>query len=385
MTLVKIINNKYIKTTKMADESNLQQFGNDFVYEYYATLSKYPYSLSKYYKKNSIFVYYVSATETLTVVGQKDIHECIVQLGYKGCITNIFSTNTQNLYNYIVISVIGKLAKHNSDWKTFSQTIVLDCNDKDESVIKNNMFFYSNIAQNNSVGENYEMYTKDLKKKTNKKVQPIHQFLKSSYPPVSHQLFVSGIPANSKPQDLRHFFEQYGQLHSLRIMKKNVNYGFITYAKSESTYKVLQNRPIVFPDQDGVWLVVKAKKKTFQDKDNTYLPINHQLFIGDIPDNVTSDELKNFFSIWGEVVSARIMITEENPAFNSENIHGFVTFETEQSAKAVLENKPVIFPNENGIELKVMEKLYTPNKKKSINHKEFQNHKNDDKTIIVYF
>lgn len=368
----------------MADELNIEKIGINFVNEYYTTLSKSPHNICKYYTENSIFVYCLSATETQSVVGQKDIHKCIVQMGYKNCTTNIHSVNTENLYNYIVISVIGKLAKQDSSWKNFSQTIVLDYIDENEQVIKNNMFFYSDIIHNNISRENDGMCIREWRNKSYKKVPTLYQILGSSYPPISHQLFISDIPANTKPQDLRRFFERYGQLHSLRIMKKNVNYGFITYAKSESAQKVLQNRPIIFPNQAGVWLVVKAKRRTFQDKDNTHLPISHQLFIGDIPDNVTSDELKIFFNKWGDVVNARIMVTEENPEYTTDVVHGFVTFETEQSAKAVLENKPIMFPNENGIELKVMEKLYKPYKNKNI-HEEFQKPDNDDKSIIVYF
>lgn len=370
----------------MADDLIIKKIGIDFVHEYYATLSNSPHNICKYYTENSIFVYCLSATEIRSVVGQKNIHECIIQMGYKGCTTNVLSLNTQNLYNYIVISVIGKLAKQNSSWKKFSQTIVLDYTNKNEQVIKNNMFFYSDdVTHNNSDRENDGTCTREWRNKSYKKVPTLYQILGSSHPPISHQLFISGIPANTKPQDLRRFFEQYGQLHSLRIMKKNVNYGFITYAKSESTQKVLLNRPIIFPNQSGVWLVVKAKRRTFQDKDNVHFPISHQLFIGDIPDNVTCDELKDFFNMWGEVVNARIMVTEENPEYTTEVVHGFVTFETEQSAKAVLKNKPIMFPNENGIELKVMEKLYKPYKNKNIIHAEFQKPDNDDKTIIVYF
>lgn len=368
----------------MTADSNLKQIGNNFVREYYTTLSKFPHNLSKYYKKNSIFVHHVSATETQSVVGQKDIHDCILQLDYKGCSTNIISVNTQNLYNYIVISVVGELTKRDYVTKNFSQTIVLDHNNNNEYIIKNNMFFYSDDIVQNAVGSKIETCTKEWRS-NKKKIAPLCNNIRSPYPPISHQLFVSGIPANIKPQDLRQFFEKYGQLYSLRIMKKNVNYGFITFAKSESTQKVLQSRPILFPDETGVWLVVKEKRKSYQDKDNTYLPTSHQLFIGDIPDNVTSDDLKHFFNIWGNVVNARIMVTEENPESATEFVHGFVTFVMEQSAKAVLQDKPILFPNENGIEFKVMEKICRQYRNKNIIQNAFQKNENDNKSIFVCF
>lgn len=369
----------------MDADLNLKEIGNNFVSEYYTTLSKFPHNLSKYYKKNSIFVHHVSATETQSVVGQKDIHDCILKLDYKGCSTNIISVNTQHLYNYIVISVIGELTKRDYITKKFSQTIVLDRNNRNEYIIKNNMFFYSDEIIQNTVGDKVRTCTREWRNKTCKRIMPLYNNIRTPYPPISHQLLVSGIPANIKPQDLRQFFEKYGRLYSLRIMKKNVNYGFITFSNSESTQKVLQNRPILFPNETGVWLVVKEKKKSYQDKDNNYLPTSHQLFIGDIPDNVTSDDLKHFFSTWGTVVNARIMVTEENKKFGTEFVHGFVTFETEHGAKAVLQNKPILFPNENGIEFKVMEKLCRQYKNKNIVFEELQINENDNKSIVVCF
>jgi len=377
------------KNQHMDVDLNLKQFGYNFVHEYYTVLSKFPHNLSKYYKKNSIFVHRASATKIQSVVGQKAIHDCIVRLGYKGCNTNIHSVNTQNVYNYIVISVVGELIKRDSVQKKFSQTIVLDHNDKDGYIIKNNMFFYSDdttAVLNTITEDNVRMSMREWKNKTMyKKVPTLYANIGSLYPPISHQLFVSGIPADIKPQDLRQFFERYGELHSLRIMKKNVNYGFITYAKPDSTMKVLQNRPILFPDKDGVWLVVKEKRNTPQEKDNVYLPTSHQLFIGDIPDNVTSEDLKHFFSMWGDVVNARIMATEENLEFTTKTVHGFVTFETEQSAKTVLNNRPIVFPNENGVELKVMEKLSRSNRHRYIERMEFMENSNDDESIFVCF
>lgn len=364
------IHTKKNQNQKMDIDINLETIGNNFVYEYYTVLSKCPQNLKKYYEKYSIFVHRVSANEVRTVVGQKDINDCIIQLDYKGCKTNILSINTQNLCKYIMISVVGELTKRQSLQKKFTRTIVLSYNDRDEYIIKNDMFFYSDNKAQSHFKNKREIDTREWRnKKHNNKIQTLNQVNKPSYPPVSHQLFVSGIPASIKPQALRHFFEQYGQLYSLRVMKKNVNYGFITFVKSESAKKVLQDRPIIFPNESGVWLVVKEKRKTFQNGENMYLPTNHQLFIGDIPDNVTSDDLKYFFNKWGEIVSVRIMVMQRNAKYDMENIHGFVTFKTELGAKAVLKNKPIVFPNENdGIELKVMEKYHKSIKNKFVTH-----------------
>jgi len=371
----------------MDADLDLKTFGNNFVHKYYTTLSKCPHNLSKYYEKNSIFVHHKVNTEILFVVGQKDIHDCLVQLGYKGCNTNIFSISTQHLYNYIVIVVVGNLTKYNSDQRRFSQTIVLDRNSKNEYIIKNDKLFYlDHRAQLNIGNDNVITCIKKMRNKTyNRKMHLESQYNKILHPPRSNQLFVSGIPANTNPQDLSQFFEQYGPLYSLRIMTRNVNYGFVTYATSESTQAVLQNRPITYPDKTGVWLVVKEKKKSFQFKDNKFLPNSHQLFVGDIPVNVTSDELKQFFSTWGLVVNAHIINTEKNLKPNTEIVPGFVTFMTAESAKEVLNNQPIMFPDQNGVVLKVMEKMSRAHRKKIIDCEEFQKNLNDDSSLFVCF
>lgn len=368
---------------------NLKNIGYDFVRQYYTILSTCPQELSKYYKQNSIFVYRVSPTETRSVVGQKNIHNFIAQLEYKGCKANILSVNTQNLYNYIVISVVGELTKYDSIPKKFTQTIVLDHSGKDEHTTQNNMMFNSDDTAGNNVETKFGMCSREWRNEKCMNVSLSENMSTSFYPPLSHQLIVSDIPANIKTKDLRHFFEQYGNLHSMRIMNKRVNYGFITYVKSESVTKVLQNRPIIFPDESGVWLVVKPKRKNFQG--NTHPPTNHQLFIGDIPHDVTSDDLKCFFCKWGDIISAKIFLTEEKNVNTTEVVQGFVTFETKQSVRALLKNQPIMFPNKNGIELKVMIKPEVkPNK--SYNYKyseqeEFQtvDDDDDDKSIVVCF
>lgn len=38
----------------------------------------------------------------------------------------------------------------------------------------------------------------------------------------------------------------------------------------------------------------QGEEKCYEKKNNDNLPISHQLFIGDIPDNVTSENLKDF-------------------------------------------------------------------------------------------
>jgi len=371
----------------MDADLDLKTFGNNFVRKYYTTLSKCPHNLSKYYEKNSIFVHHKVTTETQFVVGKKDIHDCVVQLDYKGCNTNIFSVNTQHLYNYIVIVVVGDLTKHNCEQRRFSQTIVLDRNTKNEYIIKNDTLFYlDHKAQLNIGNNNVITCTRKLRNQTyNRKINSVCQYNKMLYPPRSNQLFVSGIPANTNPQDLSQFFEQYGQLYSLRIMTRNVNYGFVTYASSESTQAVLKNRPITYPNKSGVWLVVKEKKESSQYKETKYLPTSHQLFVGDIPVNVTSDELKQFFSTWGLVVNAQIITTEKNQEPTTEIVPGFVTFMTAESAKEVLNNQPIMFPNQNGVVLNVMEKMSRAQRKKIIDNEDFQKNVNDDSSLFVCF
>lgn len=59
-----------------------------------------------------------------------------------------------------------------------------------------------------------------------------------------------------------------------------------------------------------------------------------RLFVGSLPYRTTDEELEEFFSVVGKVVSARVIIDHET---NRSKGFGFVEMATEEEAKAAIE------------------------------------------------
>lgn len=77
--------------------------------------------------------------------------------------------------------------------------------------------------------------------------------------------------------------------------------------------------------------------------------------------------------MWGNVVNSRVFIVkEENTRTARKTVSGYVTFESEKSAKAMLKNGQIMFPDKNGIRFNVMEKLYKTSGNKNIILKELK-------------
>lgn len=64
---------------------------------------------------------------------------------------------------------------------------------------------------------------------------------------------------------------------------------------------------------------------------------NKKLYVGNLPWSVTNDSLREMFSQFGEVVDAVIIIDRNSPQEGRSKGFGFVTFATEESAKAAIE------------------------------------------------
>lgn len=66
------------------------------------------------------------------------------------------------------------------------------------------IYFFDCARQNRG---KVEKFTREWTNKTHTSYPNLYPIDESSYPPVSHQLFISGIPANTKSQDLKQFFK----------------------------------------------------------------------------------------------------------------------------------------------------------------------------------
>jgi len=179
--------------------------------------------------------------------------------------------------------------------------------------------------------------------------------------------YVKNIPDDWNDAKLTATFEAFGPIVSALIMKKPADetaevakgFGFVNFQNSDDAKKAVEamNEKNVSTDgEEKILYVGRAMKKAERERQlrvkfdqmkleqmNKYQGVN--LYVKNLDDNVTDDELREHFSTIGTITSARVM---KAPAGNSKGF-GFVCFSTpEEATKAVGEmngklilNKPI--------------------------------------------
>ncbi|XP_071129202.1 ras GTPase-activating protein-binding protein 2-like isoform X1 [Mytilus edulis] len=78
-------------------------------------------------------------------------------------------------------------------------------------------------------------------------------------------------------------------------------------------------------------------------------PDSHQLFVGNLPHNITEKELEDFFTKFGHVVELRINTKSSGgklPVSNQKNF-GFVIFDSPEPVQSILSQKPIKYNGEH--------------------------------------
>ncbi|KAK8869873.1 hypothetical protein IAR55_000441 [Kwoniella newhampshirensis] len=100
--------------------------GWQFVPQYYNFVNKQPHRLHCFYNKRSTFIHGEEGEEAPIALGQQEIHERIVAIGYNQCKVYIHSIDSQSSSNGgIIILVIGEMSNSNGPWRKFTQTFFL--------------------------------------------------------------------------------------------------------------------------------------------------------------------------------------------------------------------------------------------------------------------
>ncbi|GFP78929.1 heterogeneous nuclear ribonucleoprotein 1 [Phtheirospermum japonicum] len=113
-----------------------------------------------------------------------------------------------------------------------------------------------------------------------------------------------------------------------RLTGQPRGFGFVTYADAAVVDRVIEDTHIINGKQVEIKRTIPrgANSKDFKTK---------KIFVGGIPTTVGEDELREFFSSFGEVKEQQIM--KDHSSGRSRGF-GFVTFESEQSVDDILAN-----------------------------------------------
>ncbi|CRK97850.1 CLUMA_CG011225, isoform B [Clunio marinus] len=127
-------------------------------------------------------------------------------------------------------------------------------------------------------------------------------------------LIVLGLAWKTSEQVIREYFETFGEVLMIQVKKDSKGhskgFGFVRFASYECQLRVLGQRHLV----DGRWCEVKVPNS----KEGTVQQVPCKVFVGRCTEEMTQDDLREYFSKFGEVTD--VFIPKPFRAFS------FVTF-----------------------------------------------------------
>jgi heterogeneous nuclear ribonucleoprotein A1/A3 len=140
------------------------------------------------------------------------------------------------------------------------------------------------------------------------------------------KVFIGGLSYKTDDETLKTYFSKYGELVDYVVMKdgstgRSRGFGFVTYSDSTMVDELMKNRPHIIDGRQ-----VEPKRATPREdsgKQEVQMTVK-KLFIGGLRDALTEDDLKEYFSSYGDVVEAVVMKEKES---NKSRGFGFVTFD----------------------------------------------------------
>lgn len=167
-------------------------------------------------------------------------------------------------------------------------------------------------------------YPKDNKRKMDEIDAASAVKIKRGYQKTS-DLIVLGLPWKTTEQDLKDYFSTFGEVIMVQIKREtntghSKGFGFVRFADFETQNKVITQRHMI----DGRWCDCKHPNS----KANPDEPMrSRKIFVGRCTEDMSPDELRQYFMQYGEVTD--VFIPKPFRAF------AFVTFADDQVAQAL--------------------------------------------------
>lgn len=148
-------------------------------------------------------------------------------------------------------------------------------------------------------------------------------------------LVVLGLPWTTTEETMKSYFEQYGEVVMVQVKTdpksgKSRGFGFVRFAKSSIQNKLLSMRHFI----DGRWCDVRVPLSKAEAEATKAAQLSRKIFVGRLPDNITTDDLRSHFSEYGTLTDVFIPKPFRNFAF--------VTFGTSDMAQSIFKHKHVI-------------------------------------------
>lgn len=149
-----------------------------------------------------------------------------------------------------------------------------------------------------------------LKRKTESDVDMYSKNIKveseDEDPDRTFDLIILGLPWKTSEDDIREYFEPFGEILMIQLKKKpgsgeSKGFAFIRFADKEVEKKVLLQRHMI----DGRWCDIKipeSQDSKIAGKDKS----SCKIFVGRITENLTKEDLKDHFEAFGQVTDVYI-------------------------------------------------------------------------------
>ncbi|XP_073292102.1 uncharacterized protein [Primulina huaijiensis] len=147
------------------------------------------------------------------------------------------------------------------------------------------------------------------------------------------KLFVGGIAWETSKESFSRYFGKYGEIIDSVIMMDKITgrprgFGFVTFGDPEVAENVLLEEHVI----DGRAVEVKRTVPR-EDTQVGGVPKTKKIFVGGIPLSINEDDLREYFSSYGNIVEHQIMLDHQTGRSRG---FGFVTFENEDAIDKIL-------------------------------------------------
>jgi len=137
-------------------------------------------------------------------------------------------------------------------------------------------------------------------------------------------LLILGMPYKCTEDDVRQYFSQFGNLVMVQVKRDTITgrskgFGFVRYEDYGSQLKCLSQNHVM----DGRTLEIKIPAS----KDGVLPQLSRKIFVGRLTEDVTTEDLREFFSKFGEIID--VYIPKPFRGF------AFVTFNDPRAARLV--------------------------------------------------
>ncbi|VDM04609.1 unnamed protein product [Schistocephalus solidus] len=152
------------------------------------------------------------------------------------------------------------------------------------------------------------------------------------------KLFVGGLHPATTENELREFYSQWGEITDVVVMKdqrtgKSRGFGFVTFADASSVDVAQSNRP---HHLGGKQIDSKRAMPREETSPEVHAAVK-KIFVGALKKHITNEDLTNYFSSYGNVVDAQVVMSKER---NESRGFAFVTFDDTDAVDKVILSRP---------------------------------------------